>query len=97
VLILLLGTLPTTQHDQHIQVHRLCRAWLIIRRDHHLHQQQSPMWSECAMTVLQQPRCPLVVPVVNDLLGQVKVCPLWNSLKKSLRLLARSAPKDLGP
>ena len=34
------------------------------------------------MTVLQEPRCPLIVPVVNDLLQQVKVCPLWNSLKK---------------
>ena len=38
--ILLLGALPAAQQDQHVEVHRLRRARLIVRRDDHLDQQQ---------------------------------------------------------
>ena len=71
VLELLLGALPATQEDEHVEVHRLRGARPIVRGDEHLDEQQLARRSEGTVAVLQELRRPLVVPVVDEVMSPI--------------------------
>ena len=80
--VLCLCALPPPEQDQYVEVHRLRRARPVVRRNYHLDQQQRAPPVERVVAVAQQPRRPLVVPVVDDLLEQVQVRPFRHRRKE---------------